>query len=193
MNYDLIKDRLRDISFEFKGKGLEDEANFIINELLPFVNEKCRQQTLLNKGHKINVIEKPTNPFKGIVDKGIVDNIVIDHGKRIVFINDLKTSSKTLSEFKESIEYYNYNLQAAIYSVLVSYKLQDLINNNWKVSFSFVVIDKYQQVGIFEISDSTLNTWLEKLENVLSVAEQHYNSRDFSKPAEFIAQGKVII
>jgi hypothetical protein len=84
-------------------------------------------------------------------------------------------------------------LQAAIYSVLVSYKLQDLINNNWKVSFSFVVIDKYQQVGIFEISDSTLNTWLEKLENVLSVAEQHYNSRDFSKPAEFIAQGKVII
>lgn len=64
MDYDLIKDRLRDISFEFKGKGLENEANFIINELLLFVNEKYYQQTLLNKGHKINIVEK-----------GIFDNI----------------------------------------------------------------------------------------------------------------------
>lgn len=68
MDYDLIKDRLRDISFEFKGKGLEDEANFIINELLLFVDEKYYQQTLLNKGHKINIVEKPTNPLKGIFD-----------------------------------------------------------------------------------------------------------------------------
>ena len=64
MDYDLIKDRLRDIGFEFKGKDLEDEANFIINELLLFVNEKYYQQTLLKKGHKINV-----------VGKGIFDNI----------------------------------------------------------------------------------------------------------------------
>ena len=68
MDYDLIKDRLRDISFEFKGKGLEDEANFIINELLLFVNEKYYQQTLLKKGHKINIVEKSTNPLKGIFD-----------------------------------------------------------------------------------------------------------------------------
>ena len=66
MNYDLIKDRLRDISFEFKGEGLENEANFIINELLLFVNEKHYQQTLVNNGHKIN-----------IVDKTIFDNITI--------------------------------------------------------------------------------------------------------------------
>ena len=65
MNYDLIKDRLRDISFEFKGKGLENEANFIINELLLFVNEKHYQQTLLNRCHKINTI-----------DNGVFDNII---------------------------------------------------------------------------------------------------------------------
>ena len=66
MNYDLIKDSLRAISFEFKGEGLENEANFIINELLLFVNEKHYQQTLVNNGHKIN-----------IVDKTIFDNITI--------------------------------------------------------------------------------------------------------------------
>ena len=66
MNYDLIKDSLRAISFEFEGKGLENEANFIINELLLFVNEKHYQQTLVNNGHKIN-----------IVDKTIFDNITI--------------------------------------------------------------------------------------------------------------------
>ena len=75
MDYNLIKDSLRDISFEFKGKGLENEADFIINDMLLFVNKKYYQQTLLNKGHKISIAEKPTEPFKGIFDKSIFDNI----------------------------------------------------------------------------------------------------------------------
>jgi phage-related protein len=125
--------------------------------------------------------------------KGIVDNIKIDYAAKTVYINDLKTSSKTLSEFKESIEYYNYNLQAAIYSVLVSYKLSEILNSSWKIQFSFVVIDKYQQVGIFEVSQDTLIRWDEKLSNTLEIARAHYITRDYSKPAEFIAQGKVII
>lgn len=125
--------------------------------------------------------------------KGIVDNIKIDYAAKTLYINDLKTSGKTLSEFRESIEYYNYNLQAAIYSVLVSYKFAEVINSSWKVQFSFVVIDKYQQVGIYEVSQDTLIRWDEKLSNTLEIAQTHYVTRDYTKPAEFIAQGKVII
>lgn len=68
MDYNLIKDSLRDISFEFKGKGLENEADFIINDMLLFVNKKYYQQTLLNRGHKVSIVEKPIDQFKGVFD-----------------------------------------------------------------------------------------------------------------------------
>ncbi len=37
--------------------------------------------------------------FKGI--KGIIDNLVIDHERKVIFINDLKTTSKELKDFRE--------------------------------------------------------------------------------------------
>ena len=159
-----------------------------VNELMGLTMSDFELQEIFNE-QPIET-ELKNAPF-GL--KGIVDNIKIDYAAKTVYINDLKTSSKTLSEFKESIEYYNYNLQAAIYSVLVSYKFSEILNSSWKIQFSFVVIDKYQQVGIYEVSQDTLIRWDEKLSNTLEIARAHYVTRDYTKPAEFIAQGKVII
>lgn len=159
-----------------------------VNELMGLTMSDFELQEIFNE-QPIET-ELKNSPF-GL--KGIVDNIKIDYAAKTVYINDLKTSSKTLSEFKESIEYYNYDLQAAIYSVLVSYKFSEILNSSWKIQFSFVVIDKYQQVGIFEVSQDTLIRWDEKLSNTLEIARAHYVTRDYTKPAEFIAQGKVII
>lgn len=163
-------------------------SNKHVNELMGLTMSDFELQEIFNE-QPIET-ELKNMPF-GL--KGIVDNIKIDYAAKTVYINDLKTSSKTLSEFKESIEYYNYNLQAAIYSVLVSYKFSEILNSSWKIQFSFVVIDKYQQVGIFEVSQDTLIRWDEKLSNTLEIARAHYVTRDYSKPVEFIAQGKVII
>lgn len=159
-----------------------------VNELMGLTMSDFELQEIFNE-QPIET-ELKNAPF-GL--KGIVDNIKIDYAAKTVYINDLKTSSKTLSEFKESIEYYNYDLQAAIYSVLVSYKFSEILNSSWKIQFSFVVIDKYQQVGIYEVSQDTLIRWDEKLSNTLEIARAHYITRDYTKPAEFIAQGKVII
>lgn len=159
-----------------------------VNELMGLTMSDFELQEIFNE-QPIET-ELKNSPF-GL--KGIVDNIKIDYAAKTVYINDLKTSSKTLSEFKESIEYYNYDLQAAIYSVLVSYKFSEILNSSWKIQFSFVVIDKYQQVGIYEVSQDTLIRWDEKLSNTLEIARAHYVTRDYTKPAEFIAQGKVII
>ena len=159
-----------------------------VNELMGLTMSDFELQEIFNE-QPIET-ELKNAPF-GL--KGIVDNIKIDYAAKTVYINDLKTSSKTLNEFKESIEYYNYDLQAAIYSVLVSYKFSEILNSSWKIQFSFVVIDKYQQVGIYEVSQDTLIRWDEKLSNTLEIARVHYVTRDYTKPAEFIAQGKVII
>jgi len=122
--------------------------------------------------------------------KGIVDNLVIDHDKKILYINDVKTTSKDLKDFPESVEYYNYWLQAAIYASLVVTNYPHLINQGYDFKFNFVVIDKNYSVYPFEVSEQTLNQWLTKLEESLSKAEWHYINKRYDLPYEF-AIGKV--
>ena len=54
--------------------------------------------------------------------KGIIDDVVVDHDAKIININDLKTTSKDLKDFPESIEFYSYWMQAVIYSSLIAIK-----------------------------------------------------------------------
>jgi hypothetical protein len=125
--------------------------------------------------------------------KGFVDNIKLDRDKKIIFINDLKTTGKTISDFQETIEFYNYWAQAAIYYRLVCYLYNQLLEDpSWKVVFNFIVIDKYNQVYPFEVSQATMNAWLIKLESNLNEAEWHYTNRNYTLPYQF-ATGKVIL
>jgi PD-(D/E)XK nuclease superfamily len=122
--------------------------------------------------------------------KGIVDNLVIDHDQKIVYINDVKTSSKDLKDFPETVDYYNYWMQAAIYTSLVVMNYPGLIDQGYDVKFNFVVIDKNYLVYPFEVRDSTLHGWLEKLDQVFAKAEWHYINKRYDLPYEF-ATGKI--
>lgn len=124
--------------------------------------------------------------------KGILDNIKVDHEKKILYINDLKTTGKTITDFKETVEFYNYWAQAAIYQRLVLAKFKDLHDADWEVIFTFVVIDKYQQVYSFQVSTGTMLEWQLRLEKKLKEAAWHYEKRNYSLPYEF-ASGKVIL
>lgn len=125
--------------------------------------------------------------------KGVIDNVKVDHDKKTVFVNDLKTTSKTIVDFKETIEFYNYWSQAAIYHRLVHFNFhQLLLQDGWKLVFNFIVIDKYQQVYAFEVTEGTMLEWQMRLEEKLKEAAWHYNSKDYSLPKEF-AEGKVVL
>jgi len=116
---------------------------------------------------------------------GQVDNISFDHANKIVYINDLKTSGKTLDDFQESsLEYYRYWLQAAIYYRLVTKKYN--LTEEWKVVFTFIVIDKYQQVYPFEVSSESMNKWLAQLDEILNQVNVHYTTKNYSLPFKFI-------
>lgn len=117
--------------------------------------------------------------------KGVVDNIKLDPENKIIYINDLKTSGKTLTEFPESIEFYMYWIQAAIYERLVRDKFSDLIDDTWQVVFHFIVIDRYKQVYCFPVSESTLSAWQINLEVKLAEIEFHISSRNYSLPYQF--------
>jgi len=55
--------------------------------------------------------------------KGYVDKYIIDHKKRAITIIDIKTSGKSIVSFVDTVDYYNYWMQAAVYTMLVIIKL----------------------------------------------------------------------
>ena len=121
--------------------------------------------------------------------RGFVDNINIDHDAKVIYINDLKTSGKLLQDFPETIEYYKYWLQAAVYCRLVraNYSL-----GNYKIKFHFIVVDKLTQCYAFEVSQVTLNSWMDKLDEIMKIADYHYTNRKFDLPYEYEV-GNVIL
>jgi hypothetical protein len=123
--------------------------------------------------------------------KGVLDNIKVDHSKKIIYVNDLKTTGKTISDFKDTVEFYNYWAQAAIYWRLVAYKFHELLSD-YKMVFNFIVVDKYNQVYPFEVSFDTMQIWQLRLEDKLKEAEWHYTNRNYTLPYQF-ATNKVIL
>ena len=123
---------------------------------------------------------------------GIVDNLKIDHSHRNITINDLKTSGKTLNDFPETVEFYNYWAQASIYWELIHSNFKTLIDEGYTVSFNFIVIDKYNQVYAFPVSIGTMINWCARLEEQLKHADWHFKNNSFSLPYKF-AIGQVIL
>jgi hypothetical protein len=121
--------------------------------------------------------------------KGTVDNIFIDHEHKVVRINDIKTTSKTIAEFPEAVEYYKYGIQAAIYERLVK---KIIIAEEYDYVFTFIVIDKYGQVYPFEVSEDTMTNWQIDLQDKLNEAKWHYETRDYSLPYSYLKK-KVVL
>ena len=119
--------------------------------------------------------------------KGILDNVVVNHDEKTISINDLKTTSKDLKDFPESIEYYSYWMQAAIYLILIYFKYEKLIvQDKYNVNFNFVVIDKNLMAYAFPVSSKTQETWFERFtEEVLIPAKYHYTERKYELPYKF--------
>lgn len=118
---------------------------------------------------------------------GYVDFYKVDHETKTVTICDLKTTGKTISDFGETVDFYNYWLQAAIYVKLVYENLKEE-EKDYNILFKFVVIDKYNQVYVFDVTESTMGNWAQGLTETLYRAEFHYNSKDYSLPYEFLTK-----
>lgn len=123
---------------------------------------------------------------------GVIDNIKIDYDTKKVYVNDLKTTSKSITEFQDSVDYYNYWIQAAIYERLVKDGFKELLTEEWEIIFHFVVIDKYNQVYCFKVTPSTLYIWQDKLELKLKEFEWHYTEKVYKLPYAF-AKGEIIL
>lgn len=162
------------------------KANSQVCELLGLLKTEMEDINVYNEFYIETLTDKPF----GL--KGIIDNIKVDYEKKIIYVNDLKTTSKSIVDFPETINFYNYWLQAVMYYRLVHAYFADIIDEDWQVLFHFVVIDKYQQVYCFPVSQITMEEWLIKAEDKLKEAEWHYLERDYQLPHAF-AKNMVIL
>jgi hypothetical protein len=140
--------------------------------------------------HNEKKLECKLNDYKfGL--KGIVDKYIIDDESKTITIVDLKTTAKPLENFAETVDFYNYWLQAAIYSLLVV-KNVDENQQKYKIIFKFAVIDKYDQVYVFPVSEETLVRWMTSLRQTLQEANYHYSERKYNLPYVF-AKGDITL
>jgi hypothetical protein len=121
--------------------------------------------------------------------KGVLDNVVVDHNLKTIFINDLKTSGKSIQDFPESVDYYKYWIQGTIYVMLASEKfLKD--KQDWNVQLTFIVIDKYNQVYPYQVSSESLNKWKIDFEKIVTQIKWHYDNKQYNLPYD-LALGNV--
>lgn len=119
---------------------------------------------------------------------GVLDNVVVDHNTKTIFINDLKTLGKSIQDFPDSVEYYRYWVQAVIYVLLAKEKFS--ITDDWNVQVTFIVIDKYNQVYPYQVSSETLAKWTDQFEDIVQKIKWHYENKRYDLPYE-LALGNV--
>ena len=118
---------------------------------------------------------------------GYVDFYEINDDTKEVTIYDLKTTSKSITDFADTVEYYNYWLQAAVYSKLVYENLPE-DKQEYIIRFRFIVIDSYDQIYIFNVSIDSMTSWMDDLFNALEAAKHHFSTKNFSLPYEFLVR-----
>ncbi len=116
---------------------------------------------------------------------GYIDYYKVNHETKEVIICDLKTTGKTVADFKDTVDFYNYWLQASIYCKLVYDTLGDDADE-YDIKFKFIVVDKYNQIYVFSVSNESLGKWAEGLEFTLGVANYHYTKNNYTLPYEFL-------
>ena len=174
-----------------EGKDVIDQAAFDkCKEAVSILKENKKVTDLLQTGRGFELLEVHNEkmlscalskyPF-GL--RGIVDNYVIDHSARKVYINDLKTTGKTLREFKDTVDYYKYWMQGAIYTRLVKANHPEV--KDYEIVLHFIVIDKFNQVYPFPVSVKSLLDWQSQLDEVLEIAKYHYINKEYKLPYEF--------
>lgn len=126
--------------------------------------------------------------------RGFIDNLVIDPVAKEIKVNDLKKTSKDISSFTDSIEYYRYYLQAAMYHKLVKHVyLSQPQLADFKITFRFVVVDPYMQIAPIRISEETMEKWTAMLDEKLAQANYHFQNKSFELPYEFLINSEVVL
>jgi len=119
--------------------------------------------------------------------KGVVDCVKIDNEEKIIYITDLKTTSKTLNQWYKNFDEseYMYWLQVVVYKELIKSLIKPDELKYWKVKINFTVIDKNNDVYNFPVSFESMQKWSVKTKEKLDIANWHYTNHEYTLPFNY--------
>lgn len=125
--------------------------------------------------------------------KGIIDMVRIDYERCIIHIVDYKTTSKTLDDWRKDFESSNYMywLQVMIYRKLIMSLVPKESKKQWVLKISFPVIDKFNNVYVFNVSQKSLLKWNDMAKGVYEIADWHLTNMRFDLPYEY--ENKLVV
>lgn len=154
-----------------------------LDDLLIYISESPFE-------NKVTYVEKPFSINLGgsynFGLKGVIDLYHVNHDTKAIKCIDVKTTSNVIQDFPKSIEFYNYNRQAAIYITALN-----KLHPGYTIDFEFLVIDKYNLTHRFEVSEETMSKWLDVLYVDLDKVNLHYTSKIYDTPFDLIAPFKL--
>lgn len=183
---------------ESDGKDVVDEDTYLkCKQYAEIIQEAPEVMTLLHLGDNTFDITsdsecymKAALPDYNFDLHGFIDNYVIRHNSKRIVINDIKTTGKPIQKFQDTVEYYRYDLQAAVYIKLIKENYPQLID--YEVEYNFIVIDNYAQVCIFTYSHDKCLQLTEDLVTTLQNVEYHFVNRKFDLPYD-VKEGRVYL
>lgn len=120
--------------------------------------------------------------------KAKIDRIAINKAKGTFRIIDLKTTSKTLGQFKESFDKYNYARQMAFYTTAAEQWLKQNISSDPYTALSPIICavetKGSNRPGIFILSDTTWNEGRIQAEALLNRLDHHFTNNTWNDDME---------
>lgn len=166
-------------------------SNAIVMETMGFFGDEMNGISCTNE---VELLMEPSASEYPFGFRGFIDNLVIDKENKTIRINDLKKTSKTVSSFPDTIEYFNYWAQAALYTVLIEDAFLSIpVYDGWTTEFRFIVVDSQMQIAPIKVSSKTMAQWKEKLTDALLEASYHFEKRNFELPYKFLTDKELVI
>lgn len=138
--------------------------------------------------------------------RGYIDKLTIDHDKKLVYIEDIKTGEGKASKFMKSFLDYRYYLQEAVYCQSFNYiRKKFKIPKGYKLApFKFIYLGKFEQTPIvWTVSEKWHNAALDGFitnggyhfrgfNELLSEIEYHVQTGQFEHPRNVIENKGVL-
>ena len=144
----------------------------IMKTLFPEDSEVFNEFTV-----KIDFLLKfPNNKEVVLHFKGKLDNFVLLHDINQIYVNDLKSTGKYITDFHYSFDKYHYFRQIGIYSYLVNLLAKHKYNmNNYKVYSNMVLVSTIPlyDTGIFTVNDLDIKRGLDEFKHLMKRVAFH--------------------
>jgi len=124
--------------------------------------------------------------------------MVINPDKKIARLIDLKTTSKSIAKFENTIEYYRYHRQLAFYvRAVMKYLLQNYPDekvDEWNVITNIVAVETsgLHECRVFQLSVNSINTGMSEIADLLVRIAYGTRTKDWTYSLEEVKGNGVI-